>query len=964
MSSLENYLSDTIKLASSFIFKSTDVALQINRQLVINYGTTNVLGPNSTNQETWKYYVNASGNYHYYNNGIEDISTNESIKVISMDDGVEYTLTKTLLETHTLTKKELLKYDIYFSSLVEKYPSEEILIKGIINPADITNIQDIEDGLIISHNPEFLDVNEDYLLREVNNFSYGMFRRWFNREYGIIDNLYITHFLSTVHFPALVLKIKNIRYANIFSYKTHSFHIDNFLASNFYIIDETSSLTHDEKLWLYLNIRYIQQNAGTNSTNRLMLEKLFREKSIPISIIKLINKVPSNISLENNDVSEPIYNNKSTFFIEEAYFSEDDSGNNDSYQSLELLKHETNVDNIGNVEDIDQAPYINDFENNIIDKKAITQPTKDLLVKVRSFNAKSTFINFKTVFDYLIYLVDNGYYSNTIVFTDKSTGVNYTLTPKSAALLIIKIVSLAYGNDTFNFASYRYDGILNSVKDVSTLTDGLLGATYITDIMNDIIVDRPSPTNMNEASEVYAYINACVDFYNLLWTIGTNTHDMVMSADLKYVSNRLTDYGTYDLTVGGEGVSIDTLLSNEGVVFTHNDNYDYTESISDIIYLMTNIELNKNEIASYITNRMKIVSKLSSYTIQFLVESDSYNMKLPFNTNMGSIYGGFAFIESATFIALESFYGTQLSTGDNDGDNTYIYKAGLRLSGKVRNYTPKLVASTPNEYLYRSLEKLDIFGDNTGLFYAPLQKDLFYLAREASGELVTEGDISFDENGYAIFDGQTDDIVLDTTIRQEFNNVHRLSILFSMYRETYVNESGTYKEHHFSLGGGWNWNNNNNRVSIELNYNNEDKIRLRYGKLNDTNYITLIGTIPHVLGEFKIAAVFDFDPDHLVCNLFVNNQLVATTPINSSWFSKNFYYNAYINRILTASSDQTYFTGCKIKNLRFITSGLSLLDIAEADNHNYETVQVEANSSEEEMIVVRELIPHLFMSKT
>ena len=99
--------------------------------------------------------------------------------------------------------------------------------------------------------------------------------------YGITDPLYpaVYHATSSVFlYPVLM----NLRLKRAKTIEAHSFHIYQTLASHNGLDVFAKYLTKEQQLWLCRNIRYLQRNAGFNSTFNELVENLLTKRGIPL----------------------------------------------------------------------------------------------------------------------------------------------------------------------------------------------------------------------------------------------------------------------------------------------------------------------------------------------------------------------------------------------------------------------------------------------------------------------------------------------------------------------------------------------------------------------------------------------------------------------------------------------------------------------------------------------------------
>ena len=196
MNLLDTHYKETIKLANSLVIKRHSSARSINK-LVRNefpeYDPGNLL-------HTWRYYLNLAGEKHFSNSTV-------MINVIELDE--ERELTRELLEDNEYTRNELLKQEDFFKNLIDKYPEDELYIKGCMFPVDIQEAIESRDGTILNYDKNLVQYNELSLIPELQTHIYNFISRWDNVGYDLTDEQFNTAF-NMVLFANIPNKIINI----------------------------------------------------------------------------------------------------------------------------------------------------------------------------------------------------------------------------------------------------------------------------------------------------------------------------------------------------------------------------------------------------------------------------------------------------------------------------------------------------------------------------------------------------------------------------------------------------------------------------------------------------------------------------------------------------------------------------------------------------------------------------------
>ena len=265
-----NYFSifreDTVKLCKSMVIKSQKTAEAINAHL-------SSMGYNpETETHKWKYFLNLAGEYH---------ATDDTMFVTSLDTLEVIEFNKSTLELHKTTRKEYTLQSTYYEELVARYPEQEELIRGIINPVDIDKAVDADDHTILTWDSSLLESQETNLISELQEWVKGFAFRYFVDGYSLTDDFYTASFLGILYLnmPARVL---NIRLANCHTEMVHSYHIWSYLASHSAMDDFREYLTHKQAHWLYRNIRYLEANVGKGEVFAELIQNFLTERGLSI----------------------------------------------------------------------------------------------------------------------------------------------------------------------------------------------------------------------------------------------------------------------------------------------------------------------------------------------------------------------------------------------------------------------------------------------------------------------------------------------------------------------------------------------------------------------------------------------------------------------------------------------------------------------------------------------------------
>lgn len=269
-SAVDVYVQQTLKLVRSLVIKSELSAYRSNKDIVKRYGEDAV---DQDSPETWKYYLNLAGQYHF---------SDTMMKVISLDTQQEIDFTVANMRIHTATA-EAYKYGTrYYFSLTNQYPTQVQLIMAINNPVDIDKAIAAKDATILSYYKELVEPQEYMLIPNLEKYIQNYLTRYEVQGFNNVWDAYPVLNYAAM-FQSLPVQIMNLRLEAIKSDQTHSFHITQYLASHNYLDKYIPYMTLKQMLYLYHNIDYIEKYAGFTSTFEELIQWILTDRNIPLS---------------------------------------------------------------------------------------------------------------------------------------------------------------------------------------------------------------------------------------------------------------------------------------------------------------------------------------------------------------------------------------------------------------------------------------------------------------------------------------------------------------------------------------------------------------------------------------------------------------------------------------------------------------------------------------------------------
>lgn len=262
------YHESVIRLAATLVVKDEATCSVINQRLSLLGHTVLEDQPH-----TWKYYLNLAGQYH---------PTDTMMTVVSMDTHETIEFTTANMTLHRATWREYQYGSRYYKELLARYPAQDALIHGILNPVDLNTAIAAPDHTILYHDAAEVEAREVNLIPELQKWINAQFVRWANDDYRINNAYFITARLG-VMFMAMPEVIKSIRSANARTNRVHSYHIRRYLASFGPLDQYYDSMNEFQRLYFYRNIRYILNNNGKDEMFQELVGKVMTERKFPLA---------------------------------------------------------------------------------------------------------------------------------------------------------------------------------------------------------------------------------------------------------------------------------------------------------------------------------------------------------------------------------------------------------------------------------------------------------------------------------------------------------------------------------------------------------------------------------------------------------------------------------------------------------------------------------------------------------
>jgi len=280
-----NIWNDNIELARSITLKLNGEGVSINQQLLKKFRFETP--PTNENKDTWKYYKNLMGDYHITDNQYYA----DGITLTSDDTGETFTLTKTTIEEHPLTRNKLMDMDVEYYDLIKKYPMSSILIKAIIfGYNNKLKPELLPDGSIVSYNHNLVDSNEFGIIEYIEKKIKLHLLKYHSESYVYTEELYPAA-LNISLLTVILSSIHNYRIESEGTSRARNVYMNHRFDSNLNVTSYASLLNPIDRYWLYRNIKSLSRTPGTQNTIHQLYLNSFKKLGVRLEKLELHKKV-------------------------------------------------------------------------------------------------------------------------------------------------------------------------------------------------------------------------------------------------------------------------------------------------------------------------------------------------------------------------------------------------------------------------------------------------------------------------------------------------------------------------------------------------------------------------------------------------------------------------------------------------------------------------------------------------
>lgn len=564
-------------------------------------------------RSTWRYYKHLLGEYH---------QVDQPIELVSIDNGNTITLTKDTIIFHRSTREELLKFGYYYKELVDRYPTQELLIKTIINNSPLPTMDELlsfENWTIVGFNNNLVEPQETNLIPDLQKRLDNYKVHHLLTSYGLMEPYYMASLFSILY-TFLLKNILGIRLGNDKTERAHSYHILNYLASHHGLDKHYNYLTKKQIFFLYRNLLYLNNHSGRNETFQTLIDKLFTEKRV--SVVNYHHRQKNSTDDKGNmeyRFNQVLLNNANLVYATNDFTLEDiRDRERDLYKGNEK-EYEFNTESIHfkNQNSLYSHLKTKDLEVNLVDN---TNDVRRTLIPM--------------IIDYWGHMLSINRLNFISSVVDPITNVDYRLNVRDMFKLF-SIVLHKYNNVTIDtFPIFTTNRVF---KQQLPSEDELLSVSYknnwtLRKLVRDIRVSVPSYVSCDTA---YSFNLFITDIYTVNlghWLLVCNQADKDLNTQVENAIENLNQFSSY--TFDNEPVPefLKRIAFSSVMDYSTNTLYEILMNILNSVTYNKLGELGRNR---YVQEALvQIFKQFNSYTVQlidkyFSSESILANLKAP-----------------------------------------------------------------------------------------------------------------------------------------------------------------------------------------------------------------------------------------------------------------------------------------------------------------------------------------------
>ncbi|QBP07115.1 putative virion structural protein [Erwinia phage Rebecca] len=585
------YVDNTKKLIRTMVINSAQSANIINGRMDgLGYGR------DIYDKSTWKYYMNMAGIYH---------PSNDPMQVKSLDNGQLIDFTRENMEIHVSTKRSYQYGTDYYKALVAQYPYQIALIKGILNPIDLSVSTTAEDWQILYYDKTLVEDGEENLIPRFQEWVNTLITQTYLPDYVYITEDLMHHFyLSLIggFGPGVIL---GIRLENIKTNRAHSFHIWSHILSHADIEQYRPYLNRKQILYLYRNIVWHTRNPGAQYSFQKMIDAFLTERRIPLQSYNAQHNTSSILTKIKPEVE----------FKRELLNMQDAIANVNYVRSTrEILEDEVPLaKNNADVYEDRIGEVIQDVGTN----RNSNLPTKVLESNMRDLSDSLPFSHSLTLLNEWVRLSSTGMYTAVITTTNPNTGLTMTMTVKEAFILYLYGVWQSHGVNLETIPTFRANMVMKIPRPQFAFLKAQYGSQHVTDefikYALNLCPDIPAIISTETFYAKTLEINAATQLHRDLYSYRNHYH-----ARAEFEALAFGFYQDQDCDINS-GMTYKEFFKQKGWDFTDLPPEEWVVFANKVSSIATGLDTaNQQKLADIQQAMLGLTMQLSSYTIQVI----------------------------------------------------------------------------------------------------------------------------------------------------------------------------------------------------------------------------------------------------------------------------------------------------------------------------------------------------------
>lgn len=587
------YMTDVFRLVRTMVIKMEAIAIRDNSvQQAASY-------PVSSDKRTWRYYMNMNGDYH---------PTDEIMTIVSIDTGDEIVFNKQNMLIHLATYREYSAGGYWFNRLVEKYPAQADLIRGILAPIPYEDTIEADDYKILKYNKALVLWNEDQLIPQLQETIYALMGQIFDHEYRFTDNLMLP--VGVMHLYADLIKaVCVIRHEAIGTRYAHDFYIWSHIDSFGDFSKHKASLSKYQIMWMYRNIAWLKNNPGAQYTFDRMQDNLLTHAGIPLAKYDMVTNTADQVT---DLAPTPLYRKLQLNLLEQY-------GRTASFIDTEQM-----IDKQQSLakENFDQSAI---WYDDALKKGRYSLhselPTKALESKMADYTNRHADTKMSVTYNNWVYLAAKGYYKGRILVTDPKSGKQVRFPVGDAYHIWRYLTDLSRGQAKDYITPASYQNVLKVVPPTIEELIDIGGPELIKPYLAQDIRNLWIPTKIFIAPEYLMQYSD--EVYGIMWQhkkLYAQFYDLNRRARVQHTVDMMYESGITTLT---DVATYKELLDRYELFLEEYTPEESRNFAWEIFKAVTGWDTSSNPSLRIKQNALiDIMMRLSSYSIHTIREMD------------------------------------------------------------------------------------------------------------------------------------------------------------------------------------------------------------------------------------------------------------------------------------------------------------------------------------------------------